>query len=317
MSSTADISYDVCREIARRNPVALAQWTSWLPRESQRDCHAISAMLRSLRGIVDEADSGAISPAEARAGLDFWRQWFADGSWDDVDDPIAEAVRYTVLRNEVPGELFARHIDSLNADLAQRRYQGADELVEYCYASSSTGWLAMSHVLWPEDVERRARAAEIGVAIRLTEILAGVGQDLAVGRVYLPGSAMERYRVRDAHLRAKVITKGYSKLVEELAEVAEAYFDSGLATAGAWPVGSRRGLAVIAAVHRDQLRVLRKHQYDNVTAAADVGRVRRRAVATRAVLHPVAKSGGVPEGLPDGHVLISRLGGVGAVPQTA
>jgi phytoene synthase len=271
-------------------------------------------MIRSLRGIVDEADTGSIADAEARAGLEFWRQWFADGSWDDVDDPIAEAVRYTVLRNEIPEDLFIRYIDSLKADLAQERYREVGDVVEYCYASSSTAWLAMSHVLWPEDAERRARAAEVGVAIRLTEILTEVGQDLAAGRVYLPVSQMERYRVKHAHLRAKVITKGYSKLVEELAEVAEAYFDSGLSSAGGWPAGSRRGLAVIAAVHRDQLRQLRKNHYDNVTVVSDVGPMRRRALATRAVLHPVTRAGAVPEGLPDGHSLISRLGGVGAIP---
>ncbi len=317
MSGTVDISYDVCREIARRHPVGLATWAPWLPRESQRDCYAISAMMRTLRGIVEESDAGNLSASEARGGLDFWRQWFLDGSWDDVDDPIAGAVRYTVLANELPEDLFTRYIDSLDADLDRKRYREPAELVEYCYASSSTAWLAMSHALWPEDAERRARAAEIGVAVRLTEIVTGVGADLAAGRMYLPGVQMDRHRVKDAHLRAKVITRGYARLVEELADVAEAYFDSGLASVGAWPAGSRRGLAVVAAVHRDQLRLLRKNRYDNLTMVAGVGPLRRRALATRAVVHPVAKAGAVPEGLPDGHVLISRLGGVGALPQPA
>jgi phytoene synthase len=274
-------------------------------------------MVRTLRDIVEESDAGRISQGEASAGLAFWRQWFADGCWDDVEDPIAEAVRYTVLANEIPDDLFIRHIGSLEDDLAQKRYREPAELVEYCYASSSTSWLAMSYALWPEEAERRARAAEIGVAARLTEIVTGVGADLAAGRLYLPVAQMERHRVKDAHLRARVITKGYARLMEELTEVTEAYFDSGLAGAGSWPAGSRRGLAVVAAVHRDRLRLLRKNRYDNLTMAADVGFVRRRALATRAIVHPAARAGAVPEGLPDGHVLIARAGGVAALSQPA
>lgn len=317
MSGSVDISYGVCREVASGRPVSLTEWARWLPRESRRDCYAISAITRTLRDIVEESDAGRIALDEARAALDFWRQWFAGGCWEDVDDPIAEAVRYTVLANEIPEELFLRQIGALEDDLAEKRYRAAADLVEYCYASSSTAWLAMSHVLWADDAERRARAAEIGVAVRLTEIVTGVGADLAAGRVYLPGEQLERHRVRDAHLRAKVITKGYARLIEDLAAATEAYFDSGLAGAGSWPAGSRRGLAVVASAHRDRLRVLRKNNYDNLTTVNDAGFLRRRAVAARAILQRPPMGGSVPEGLPDGHVLISRSGGIGALSQPA
>ncbi|MEX1103036.1 MAG: squalene/phytoene synthase family protein, partial [Dehalococcoidia bacterium] len=240
------------------------------------------------------------------------------GCWDDVDDPIAEAVRYAVLANEIPQELLIALVVALESDLDPgRRFAELKDLVDYCYASSSTAWLAVGHVLGSEDAEPRARLAEMGVAVRLTEVICGVGEDLRGGRLYLPVAHMARHRVSEAHLRARVITRGYSRLTEELICTAEAYFDSSLAGLDAWPAGSRRAAAVAAALERERLRQVRKNRYDNLTLAVEVGFVRRQALAGRAAVHPSGGAGKVPEGLPDGTLLIAGSPGTAPLAQSA
>jgi phytoene synthase len=305
MSGSLDTSYQVCGDIVRRRPVGLSPWIELLPREHRRDCAAVFALVRTLRDMVEEVGEDGIPVGQAVEGLAFWRQWLVDGCWDDVDDPIAEAVRYSVLANEIPQEWLISLVDALTADLtASRRFAGLNDLVDYCYASTSTAWLAVGHILGGEDSDARARIAEMGVGERLTNVICDVGEDLRAGRVYLPLDHLARHRVSEAHLRAKVITKGYARLTEELAATAEAYFDSSLAGLASWPPGARRAAAVAAAVQRDQLRSVRRNRYDNLTRSAELPAMRRRAIAGRAFVHPTRGKRHVPEGLPDGNVLI-------------
>ncbi|MGH7754198.1 MAG: squalene/phytoene synthase family protein, partial [Gemmatimonadales bacterium] len=175
MGGSLDISYGVCRDIAEKRPLGLAPWIDWLPKDHQRDCYAVAALARTLRDLLDDVDEGKISREQAREAVAFWRQWFADGCWDDVDDPIAEGVRYAVLANEIPLDLFLQYIDSLSDDLAGTRYREIGDLIGYGYMSSSTIWLATCHILGTDDDEGRARAAELGVAIRLTDVICEVG----------------------------------------------------------------------------------------------------------------------------------------------
>ena len=305
MSGSLEISYQVCGDIIRRRPVAISPWIDLLPRDHRRDCAAVLALVRTLRDMVEAGGDDGIPVEQAVEGLAFWRQWLVDGCWDDVDDPIAEAVRYSVLANEIPQEWLISLVDALTADLtASRRFAGLNDLVDYCYASTSTAWLAVGHILGGEEPGARARIAEMGVAERLTEVICDVGEDLRAGRVYLPLDHLARHRVSEAHLRAKVITKGYARLTEELTATAEAYFDTSLAGLDAWPAGGRRAAAVAAAVQRDRLRTVSKHRYDNLTQSAEVPALRRRALAARAFVHPSGGTRHVPDGLPDGNVLI-------------
>ncbi|HEX6030040.1 MAG TPA: hypothetical protein VFY90_01335, partial [Tepidiformaceae bacterium] len=81
-------SYATCRDFLRAGPASAAAAASLLPHDIADYGCALHALTRTLRGIVEERDEGRLTDDEAKAGLDFWREWFAGGCWEEIDDPI-------------------------------------------------------------------------------------------------------------------------------------------------------------------------------------------------------------------------------------
>jgi phytoene synthase len=302
-------SYATCRDFVSGGPGCAAAAASLLPNDVADHGCALHALVRTLRAIVEERDDGHLTDDEAKAGLDFWREWFAAGCWEEIDDPIAPAARYTILSNDVPPELFLELIGALEQDLAHVRYQTMQELAGYCYRSASTSAVAMCYVMAIEERDAQARAAELGVAVQLTAILRDVGHDIGRNRLYLPVEDMARHRVSEAHLRAKVLTRGYRRLMDEMVRAAEAYYDAAFAGLDAFPRKCRRGIRVGANLHRDTLRGVRRNGYDNLTLRAGASAPR---LALRAAKEWVGRASdrrtGIPDGLPDGLALIAGAG---------
>lgn len=305
MNSDLQASYSACRELAGGAPDGIGVGISLLPNEQRDHAAALYALYRTLQGLVDESDAGRISAEQAREGLSFWRTWFEGGCWEELDDPLAPAGRYTILANDVPAEIFLELIEALEVDLARTRYQSTQEVIRHCAKRGSCLAVAMCYVFGVEDPVAHARATELAVAIQLTNVIRDVGDDVSRDRVRLPLMEMGRHRVSEAHLKAHVLTRGYRKLMEELSGVAEAYYDAGLAELSHIPSEGRRAVRVGAAVHREVLAAVRRNGYDNFTRRAAASPPRNALMLMRDLrqkAHRTARA--IPEGLPDGAALL-------------
>src|SRR5690606_1544019 len=116
-------------------------------------------------------------------------------------------------------------IEGMRMDVRGVRYATLGELSAYTYRVASVVGLWITTLFGIRDPWMLERAATLGHAMQLTNILRDVGEDLDAGRVYLPESWLRAHGLAVAdlrHMRASgTIDPRYARLVEALLRVAE------------------------------------------------------------------------------------------------
>ncbi len=112
-------------------------------------------------------------------------------------DPVLAALADTAGQFPLPIDALEELVEGCSWDLAGRRYQTFDELVEYCRRVAGTiGRLSLA-IYGSSDPERAEPLADsLGVALQLTNILRDLVEDRDfMGRVYLPAEDLDRFGV--------------------------------------------------------------------------------------------------------------------------
>jgi len=224
------------------------------PRRTRPAVAAIYALARRLDDIAD----GTAAPAERkRAALEAWRTEISAFDAGAPTDPFTIALHR--VAPALPTREWLSLIDGLESDISRVRAPDDEALTLYCRRVAGTiGVLVLAacgHAT-PGDAHY---AAALGDALQRVNILRDVGDDLEVGRVYLPACHLAASGI-DPSLPADRI-QGHPALARARAQFATTIVDSfALAEAAARDAPGARILAVrmIAAVYRrlyDRLRM--------------------------------------------------------------
>jgi phytoene synthase len=100
--------------------------------------------------------------------------------------PFARAFAATVRGHHIPRALPEALIEGLAWDVEGRRYQNLDDLLDYAARVAGTVGVMMGLIMGVRDADALARAADLGVAMQLTNIARDVGEDAHAGRLFLP-----------------------------------------------------------------------------------------------------------------------------------
>ena len=96
------------------------------------------------------------------------------------------ALQYIVRRYGIPAHYASELIEGMAMDVRGIRYANLRELLLYCYRVAGTVGLMMSHVMGLRDESALKHAADLGIAMQLTNIARDVTEDASMGRIYLP-----------------------------------------------------------------------------------------------------------------------------------
>jgi squalene synthase HpnC len=164
----------------------------------------------------------------------------------------------------LPREPFERLIEANLQDQRVTRYATWPDLLGYCRLSADpVGELVLS-VFGRADAERVRLSDAVCTALQVIEHLQDVAEDLARGRIYLPGEDIERFGVGEAALAAPHASAAVRALIAHEAARAAQLLDTGqplvatlhgrprLAVA-AFVAGGRAALGAIAAADYDVL----------------------------------------------------------------
>lgn len=163
-------------------------------------------------------------------------------------DPVFEALARVVRRYRIPERLPLELIEGFAMDAEGRRYEALDDLLLYCYHVAGTVGLMMAHVMGVREEATLRRAADLGIALQLTNIARDVIDDARVGRVYLPlrwlaAAGVPAEEVAEPRHRARL-----AEVVRRLLGEADRYYASGdrglcrLPLRSAWSVAVARGV---------------------------------------------------------------------------
>jgi 15-cis-phytoene synthase len=168
-----------CREIVRTHGRSFYLASLFLLPDQRRAIHAVYAFCRVADDIVDSMDPGRAS--ETGNLLDAWRNQI-----ESPTDPVMRAFARARHDYSIPVEPALELLEGVRSDLIPGRYQTWADLERYCYAVAGTVGLLSAPVMGCDDPRALVRAADLGIAMQLTNILRDVAEDAHLGRLYLP-----------------------------------------------------------------------------------------------------------------------------------
>jgi squalene synthase HpnC len=189
--------------------------------------------------LVDELGDSA--PGDRLAALD-WLELDLDRAYRArAEHPLMARLTPTLRECALPREPFARLIEANRMDQRVSRYQSWEQLRSYCALSADPVGELVLDVLDLATPARISLSSSICTGLQLTEHCQDVSEDLARGRVYIPGEDLARFGCTAADLAADQAGESLRKVVAF--EVARA---RGLLTQGAPLIDELHGRAKLA-----------------------------------------------------------------------
>jgi 15-cis-phytoene synthase len=177
-----ELAYRQCEEITSREAKNFSYGIRLLPTPKRKAMSAVYALARR----VDDIGDGDLPPGEKLTVLTGVRKQLIDLPGDG-EDPVLVALYDATSRYQLPLEEFGELIDGCEMDVTGTTYATFDDLVGYCRrVAGSIGKLSLAVFGTPYRESAEPRAAALGVALQVTNILRDVVEDRGMGRVYLP-----------------------------------------------------------------------------------------------------------------------------------
>ncbi|PIQ63229.1 MAG: hypothetical protein COV99_04105 [Bacteroidetes bacterium CG12_big_fil_rev_8_21_14_0_65_60_17] len=166
-------------------------------------------------------------------------------------------------------------IDGVCGDTGRVRIQTEKELKDYSYSVASTVGIMMCHLFGQTDTWTLSRAAALGRAMQITNILRDVKQDLVMDRVYVPSDVLAREGLLPRDLMVLLSTdaggdeldnlmKPYRNALKSVVHLAEEEYSRAWEAIPSLPSSFGPPVAVAAEVYRGILRKLQLRNYNNL-----------------------------------------------------
>ena len=250
MSRELELAYDYCRDVTRREARNFYFGFILLAPKRRRAIYAAYAFARHCDDIVD---SGMFSD-EARRRLSDYRASLDRCLVGEPDGPVFTALADAVRTFHIPVEALYDVIDGVAMDLTVRRYETFDELLRYAsLVASSVGLISIAVFGYRGGGLARKYAADLGVALQLTNILRDIKEDADRGRIYIPLEDIAAFGYSERALMEGAVSAEFRRLVTFEARRAEVYYESGRRLLPYLPRRARACVSVMWAIYRSVL----------------------------------------------------------------
>lgn len=258
-----------CAQIVRQHAKSFYFCSHFLPLKKRLAMFAIYALCRTLDDIVDEAPSG--QETKVQQELNTWRKRL-DLLYSDepVEEPILVAMRSVLAEYPVKKVLFEELIAGLEMDLYKQTYQTFEQLRLYCYRVASTVGLMGSEVFGYADASALPKAEALGIAMQLTNILRDVGEDLAMGRIYLPSDELAQFDYQVSDLKAGRLDPRFIRLMQFQVKRARQFYQEADAGIPLLQPDSRLTVLAASRLYGGILQAIEYNNYDVFTRRASL-----------------------------------------------
>jgi squalene synthase HpnC len=176
--------------------------------------------------------------------------------------PVIKAMAETVRECGVPAQPLLDLIQANRQDQLVARYRTYRELEQYCELSANPVGQIVLYIFGVATPRRIEFSDSICTALQLAEHWQDVAEDLAAGRIYLPGEDLERFGVTEADLAAPGASRNVKQLMIFETDRAERLLDSGAPLVHTLHGAARLAVAGYLAGGRAALAAIRGQDYD-------------------------------------------------------
>jgi len=247
MRNGLDAAYDYCQRLTKREARNFYYGFMLLPQAQRRAIYAVYAFARQCDDIADAglpSDVASLRLAAYRASLDRCLSGSPEG-------PVFAALTHAAGEFGIHPEHLYDLIEGVETDLTVRRYSTFPDLKRYCYLVASTVGLICLDIFGCRDPEQaREHAADLGIALQLTNILRDVQEDAARGRIYLPREDLLDFGYSEEELLARRVTPAFRGLMTYETERARGYYAEGRKLLPLLPRRARACVGTMAGIYR-------------------------------------------------------------------
>lgn len=263
-----------CREAIRHGSLSFHAASRLLP---ARVCDPALALYAFCRLADDEVDLSSRKKAAVDDLHERLELAYAGRPRNAAPDRAFTAV---IEMFDMPRALPEALLEGLEWDADMRRYQDLSELTSYSARVASAVGVMMCVLMRVRDRHALARAADLGVAMQLTNIARDVGEDALERRLYLPLEWLEHAGIDpDAFLADPQGTKAVRAMVKRLLIEAERLYIRSEAGIGALPVSVRPGIFAARFIYAAIGTKLRSMGHNSVGARAVTSKSQKAVLA--------------------------------------
>ncbi|MFK7989477.1 MAG: phytoene/squalene synthase family protein [Sandaracinaceae bacterium] len=278
MNSADPQVLEACRQELARGSKSFAAASRLLPSRLRDPVAAFYAFCRVSDDAVDESDN----PKAALAALEKRLDKIMAGT--PSSHPADRGLSWVVTSHDLPRAPLDALLEGYAWDVEGRRYRTVAELRGYCARVASSVGVFMTRLMGVRDPAVLARAADLGVAMQLTNIARDVGEDARAGRLYLPTEDLVHEGIDpDAWLADPRFDSRVGVVVCRLLDHAEGLYRRSERGVPYLPKDCRLAIAAARYIYADIGRVIRAQGYNSVCARAFTTSARKAVLFSRAV----------------------------------
>ncbi len=268
-----------CRQILNDGSKSFAAASMLLPGRVRAPAAAVYAYCRLADDAVDEGGDIERALGRLEERLD------AIYAGQPEDDAMERAFAHVVRAFDIPQRVPLALLEGFEWDAEGRTYESIEELEAYCVRVASTVGLMMTRLMGVTEPEVLARAADLGIAMQLTNIARDVGEDARQGRLYLPRAWLREAGVdAEAFLAEPRFSPALGNVVARLLDHAERYYRLADAGISMLPRDCRIAIRAARLIYADIGREIRKQGLDSVSRRAFTSKARKIVLLVRSVV---------------------------------
>ncbi len=267
-------NWQAVSEVIRSHSATFYYGTLLFRGDARKGAWAVYAACRIGDDAVDES-------ATPLADLERW--------WSGIERAYSATPRedwevglsWALERWDIPQQAFTDMRAGFLTDLGSVRLENVEQLYTYCYQVAGTVGLMIAPIAGSDPAGHES-AIKLGQAMQLTNCLRDVGEDLALGRVYLPTELMHKHDVSLEDLRNGYVSPRYVGMMRELAGDARRLYREGLVGLKYLNNG-RAAIALAGLQYQGILDKLELHGWNNLTHRASLSTYERVMLLPKAI----------------------------------
>lgn len=265
---------EACRQAIRGGSKSFYAASLMLPASVREDAYALYGFCRRADDLVDRGGD----PTGACARLSDRLAAIYDGR--PGADPVDRAFADLVHAHDLPQELPEALIEGFAWDARGLRYDTISQLRSYGARVAGAVGAMMALVMGARSPEALARAADLGVAMQLTNIARDVGEDARDGRLYLPRAWMREAGIDpDAFLADPRFEPRLAGVVTRLLGEAERLYLRARPGVALLPAGCRPAIHAASRIYREIGRAAGRSGWDTVSRRVATSTARKLSLA--------------------------------------
>jgi len=269
-----------CLEAIRKGSKSFYAASMLLPSRQRFAARALYAFCRNSDDLVDNGDAANGAAAQQlKARLE---KVYAGKPEDLACDRAFAAI---VSAYEIPKEIPLALIEGFDWDIAGREYDTLDDLLDYAARVASTVGIMMTLLMQRRDRHVLARAAELGLAMQLTNIARDVGEDARNGRVYIPSQWLSEAGLdRETFLKDPEHDERTQRLVARLLAEADRYYDLAVTGVKGLPSNCRHSILSAAHIYRSIGESIERNDHNSIDFRAHTSGIQKLGLSLSALV---------------------------------